>query len=369
MENPEKYLSVKKIDIFPLEYSEDAFRKRLEEFAVDGRSLYIIPKTSEEFRNKENIISKGDNSGDVVRLSLEEGRVVWGKVNAIVRGMNDLSTKDKQIPPIDNIVIVSHSIDSDLEYMVNKKIGATLIISKDFLQKHSIESKVFDSVLAHEVGHHYQTLHNGRKIIEYDLKGHLKEHNPELVNVLEKYNMSGDDLREASLSDKPRQHLLGLLKNKYGLSKEDEAVFTDVASKEDSETGRKSRFIDEHREVLSAFAKWQGVIDHENELKSDRLMGVYSCKNEIGLIDKFEEHLFDKMSMGDKVFMARPSNLRDIATLEQSDTHPNPILRSTELKALKEQCHIPAEELMNLPPPSFPKIPSNGKAIPDSHSH
>ncbi|MEZ5691604.1 MAG: hypothetical protein R3D71_08065 [Rickettsiales bacterium] len=106
-----KYISIKTVDALQLEYSEEEFRNNTYLFG----DSYILPRTEGEWQAQSNAHKLDPVNNKEPYLSWEDIKKIWDKVNSIVAGFNNLLPDDKEVPPVNNVVI-SNSRDKNAAY-------------------------------------------------------------------------------------------------------------------------------------------------------------------------------------------------------------------------------------------------------------
>ncbi len=382
--SPEKYLTVKRQEFFPIEYSQEKFDERWKYIKEEnGENFnYVVPKTKEqwqkqeaEYKEKTSFWQRLEASpfmGQSFRLSWEESKQIWDKVNSVTDRFNKLSENDKEVPPIDNIIISNKGENAAL-YRMAWEYGSSIELSSKYLEKHKINSKESLTALEHEVGHHYDIVQNGLKVVSYDLKRHLQDSNPEFVKWLEDKGVSDDDFKKFSLNYgiTPLTYFKNLLNEKKSISVDEYNEMTNLYSSGHKEFSiNRNIFLDEYPKVKELAIRQDSLLKHQFEFVADKNAAILDCKHPDSIHHDGKHVITEYIPSDDRGFLNLPSEKQDITKLEGSGTHPHPMLRLIEMEKIKALCeHTSTEELMKLPTPVSPKIPSKGKSPHDGHSH
>lgn len=364
MDNPQKYLSVEVVQPFPTHYSEQVFRDNIASLPdSEKEKIYIIPKTKENWQKLEGELNSANAKNP--RLSWEESKEIWDKVNSMTEGFNKLLTNDKEIPPINNVIIIKHDLEKGM-YEEAGQSGTILSVNTAFIEKYPINSLGFDGMIAHELGHHYDIVNNGYKTVSYDIKSHMRDSNPELIKWLEEKGLSDKDFKEAAKSVAPRQYFSDLLENKGKLLAEDSDALMNLYYRGDKEgKGTGNNFDNEVIAINNLRKRIQEEVSYQREFAADRNAAVLFCKDSNhaaieGLNNMLSNYVGDKHNQP-----------KDIAELEHGIQHPHPTVRIDAIEKIQHSCaDVSVEELMKMQTPAIPRLPSTGKNAPfNGHSH
>ncbi len=368
-----KYLSVKKVEKFPIKYSDNVFKEKYKYIlsaTIDDRNYvsYIIPKTKEEWELQEkgyidnrSLLEKISNSlkfSKSAHLTWEESQAILDKVNSAITKFDKLSNKDKKIPSINNIIIIEKP-EPNAYYHAHKVTGATLIITTGLLEKHQPSSQKFQDVINHEIGHHYDVVNNGLKTIKYDIKQHLQDSNPELLKWLLEKNVTDKDFTELAKSGNLRSDIVDIIDKKKRLSISEITELGNLYRKGNKDGSGEDNSFNKERDIISrSIQNFKKAIHHQLEFSADKYATILDCKTEQLSKNASEHFVAGVMNQYDKNFTERPPERKDFALLMHSHTHPNPLIRTIEMQKIIDVCHdTSTEDLMKLQASVYPKIP------------